>query len=242
MINKPQTRLVNKLESKYARYFYKKLQQLGKELVKRIESEQRSDIQQDVIDIVELWLLGVKNKMDKDVVAVYMLWPKYVKKATDLKVDLEKINLEAVKWAENFKTFKPWLVEGSIGKTTIEKTGKIIADGIFEWQTYTQIAETMEKQLDKWLFSLARAETIAIHTIRHAYESGRYQTMKELKQQGMVVKKRWSTVWDDRVTEWCKANEARGMILMNQSFPSWDQEAPRSGNIRCRCTVNYDIT
>lgn len=179
--------------------------------------------------------------MDKDIVALYILWPKYIKKALDLNVDLEKINLSAVKRATNFKTFKPWLVEWSINKTTIKRVWEIIADGIFEWQTYKDIAKTMESQLDAWLFSQARAETIAIHTVRHAYESWRHDTMRQLIQQGMKVKKRWSTVNDDKVTPWCKANESKWLIEFVENFPSWDNEAPRSWNIRCRCTVNYDI-
>lgn len=241
MIVKAQDQVVYKQEARVARYMYRQLQGLGKKIINRIEREERSELTQDLYDLITVRSIWVNNKMDKDIVALYMLWPKYIKKALDLNVDLEKINLSAVKRATNFKSFKPWLVEWSINKTTITKVWEIIADGIFEGQTYKEIAKTMESQLDAWLFSKARAETIAIHTVRHAYESWRHDTMKQLIQQWMKVKKRWSTVNDDKVTQWCRDNQAKWLIEFVENFPSWDNEAPRSWNIRCRCTVNYDI-
>lgn len=241
MIAKIQKQVIYKMEARVARYMYRQLQILWKQIIKRIEREERSELTSDLYNLITVRWIWVNNKMDKDIVMLYMLWPKYIKKALDLPVDLEKINLQAVKRATQFKTFKPWLVEWSINQTTIKRVWEIVADGIFDWQTAKQIAETMESQLDKWLFSISRAETIAIHTVRHAHESWRMATMMDLKGEWYVIKKRRSTVNDDKVTPWCQQNQAKGLILINENFPSWDNEAPRSWNVRCRCTCSYDI-
>jgi hypothetical protein len=41
----------------------------------------------------------------------------------------------------------------------------------------------MKKQLDVGLFSQARAETIAVHTVRDAHETGRADAMDDLIRQ-----------------------------------------------------------
>jgi hypothetical protein len=237
---KIQKSLIYKQEARIARKIHRELKKLWKSIITRLETETRS-IQSDLSDIITTRAIGFEKWMSNDILTLYMLWPKYVKKALDLNVDLDKINLRAIKYIQTIPDFKPWLIEWSINKTTMIKVSNIISDWLFEWQTYTEIAKTMEKQLDAWLFSQARAETIAVHTVRDAHETGRADAMNDLVRQGLKVKKRWSTVWDNNVTPWCQANESKWQILYKEKFPSWDAQAPRSWNIRCRCTVNYEI-
>lgn len=238
---KIQSQLIYKQEARIAKKINKELKVLWNRIIKRLEQENRSDLKTDLNDIITTRAIGFEKWMSNDILTLYMLWPKYVRKALDLNVDLDKINLRAIKYIQTLPDFKPWLVEWSINKTTMIKVSEIVSDWLFEWQTYTEIAKTMEKQLDAWLFSVARAETIAIHTVRDAHETGRSEAMSDLVRQGMTVEKRRSTVNDNKVTPWCQANQNKGQILFKENFPSWDTQAPRTSNIRCRCTVNYEI-
>lgn len=114
---------------------------------------------------------------------------------------------------------------------------------INESLTYTQIAENINA-LEPTIFSLNRAKMIAVRETGMAYEWWNYIPMKEAQNQWAIVRKKWLTVHDDRVTPECTALEEEGWIPLIQAFSNWDDLPPRSIplNPRCRCTTQYRIS
>ena len=68
------------------------------------------------------------------------------------------------------KTLSSTAIDGSINKTTFTRIREILADGIFDGKSYTEMGADIYKQLDSGVFSPKRAELIAINRVGNAYE------------------------------------------------------------------------
>lgn len=129
---------------------------------------------------------------------------------------------------------------GSISLTTKNAVLAELRKWISESLSYTDIAKNINA-LDSQIFSKSRAKLIATREIGKAYEVWNYIPMREAKAQWAKVNKYWKTVWDDRVTEPCKENQAAWWIELDTPWPTGDIETPRDWNPRCRCSTRFDI-
>jgi hypothetical protein len=132
---------------------------------------------------------------------------------------------------------------GNISSTTNNRVKEIILDGIEKGRSYTDVAAEITAQGKAGVFSQSRAEMIAVHEAREAYEAGRSFPIDDFleKNPDRKVEKAWNTVGDNRVTEECKANEDQSWIDFEKKFSSGDDHAPRSDHPRCRCVTDYEI-
>ena len=78
-----------------------------------------------------------------------------------------------------------------------------------------------------------RAELIAITEVGEAYEAAALLTAQELDAAGVTIEKSWLTVGDARVTAKCRANQAKGWISVDASFPSGHRRPLRFPGCRC---------
>lgn len=175
----------------------------------------------------------------KEIESVYKNGAKRIKKEMDLETDFSYV----IEKARSFARYKEYeLSQSTIAVTTKKWVAEIVSKGVEEGKSYTEIAKEIKAQSKKWLLSKARAQLIAVRESGDAYENGRRETIfKHVQQTGEGCEKIWDTVGDDRVTQWCRDNEAKGWILFNELRPSGDETAPRNGNPRCRCTTNYRL-
>lgn len=131
--------------------------------------------------------------------------------------------------------------EGSISKTTKEKLIGIMEQGVADGKSYGQIAKEIESA-DPWVFSKTRAQLIAINEVGRAYGWANHEPAVELQRQGYIMEKEWTTSHDEKVRPNHTANEAAGLIPLDQAFPgTGDQFAPSINEIRCRCTSTHQI-
>lgn len=213
---------------------------LWKLLQKRLESEERS-LTSDLETIITMSWTKSMEWITNDLQNLYLLWSRYIKRYYKWDIELDKINILAVKRVQDLQTLHTKNIDGSILNTTIDGVKNIVGMGIFEWKSYKEIWKEIYSQTEKGVLSPARAERIAINTVGNAYEQWRKESIVQLTQKWYKASKEWSTVWDSKVTPQCKANEDKWWIPYNAWRPSGDTEAPRASNPRCRCTTNYEI-
>lgn len=115
-------------------------------------------------------------------------------------------------------------------------------EGVANGDSYGQIAKQIQAE-DPWVFSKSRATLIAVNEIGRAYGWANHEPAVELQREGYVLQKFWTTSHDDRVRPRHKANEAADWIPLDTAFPgTFDQFAPSTNEIRCRCTSTHRIT
>lgn len=238
MILKTQRDVINKAEKRMIKRLYNDFVKLWKSINKYlINLETQRWWQEDVNQIIELSRAKSEQWLTEDLRDLYKLWARYIKKLTDWWVDLSLINLKAIKRIQDIEKIQSKFIL----ETSQEEAKRVIADWIFDWKSYTQIAEDIITKTSVWFLSPKRAELIAINTVGNAYEQWRKEAVQQLKNSWMQVRKYRSTVNDDKVTEECKENQDKWWIWFNEAWPSWDTEAPRQKNPRCRCTTNYEV-
>ena len=131
---------------------------------------------------------------------------------------------------------------GWVIPTTTNRVRELISEWLVNGTSYTAIATQIRKQAQEWVFSVARSQMIAVNQLKRWYEAAWTEPYKQLVEAGILVRKRWMTVWDDRVTETHAQNEADWRIHFNDTFSgTWDQYPPWSDNPRCRCTQWYEV-
>lgn len=131
--------------------------------------------------------------------------------------------------------------QGSILKTTRDELRTLIKNGIEEGNSYGAIAKQI-REVDPWVFSKARAKTIATNEIGRSYGWANYEPGRVLDDEGYVLVKEWQTSHDDRVRPLHVANESAGKIDFKKDFPGTnDQFAPSTHDINCRCTSTHEI-
>lgn len=131
--------------------------------------------------------------------------------------------------------------------------GELVPNPDAKWQitdgTREMLRGTVERAIDEGLatdefaaeiedahaFSSSRAQMIARTETRMAQMAGQYGAARAMG----ATHKQWTTSRDDLVSEECEANEADGVIPIEQQFSSGDDAPPAHPN--CRCVVNYLI-
>lgn len=108
--------------------------------------------------------------------------------------------------------------KGSILKTTRDDLRFIMADGIEEGMSYGEIAKQI-REMDPYVFSKSRAETIAVNEIGRSYGWANHEPGRVLTDEGYVLEKSWQTSDDDKVRPTHTENENAGWIPFEDSFP-----------------------
>jgi SPP1 gp7 family putative phage head morphogenesis protein len=120
-------------------------------------------------------------------------------------------------------------VKGILG-TTRKQMADVLADGIRDGKSTWQIGKDLRaKVLD---MSKARAENIAVTETSFAYGAAQEKLAEATGAQG----KRWLTAKDDKVCEYCLANQADGVIPVGQAFSAGAMWEPQHAG-GCRCTT-----
>lgn len=129
--------------------------------------------------------------------------------------------------------------KGTIHHTTKKRIADILLEASKKGLAYTEIAKLIQQQGKAGVFSKKRGETIAVREIGQAYEKGNDIPIQDfmIKYPDRVVKKRWWTANDDRVTPECHANQEQGWLDYREEFLSGDLRAPRATNVGCRCAT-----
>ncbi len=116
------------------------------------------------------------------------------------------------------------------------ETRQLLADTLARGARAGDSTATLAKRIRSEVASMAnvtegRAHLIATTELNNAMSEASLQTYTRLG----VAGKSWSTVGDDRVSEDCLANEADGIIPMENSFSAGKQRPPQHPG--CRCTL-----
>lgn len=152
-------------------------------------------------------------------------------------------NKEAIKFLKDKRTLELSNKKGNIDDTTKTRITEIIYQAAKSGQSYQKTAKLIAEQGQAGVFSQARSQLIATRETRLAYEVGNRIPIDDFqtKYPDREILKRWSTVNDDNVTDECQANQDEGWIGLDEPFDSGDEIAPRYGNPRCRCAIEYKI-
>lgn len=155
----------------------------------------------------------------------------------------EEVEKTVFDWLQSQLSHQLSQRDGAISNYTERRISELVLEAARNGETYTQLAEKIEDQGKAGVFSAARAKTIAVRELGVAYEQGKVIPIKQyqLEFPEDTIVKWWQTVNDNRVTDLCNDNQETGKILIDGLFPSGDSEAPRSGNIRCRCSTQYNL-
>lgn len=240
MILKSQLNVLRKAEKRMMLRMHRDFVKLWTLLQKRLETEERN-LTSDIDTLILMSWTQSMERITNDLQNLYLLWSRYINRFYKWDIELDKINILAVKRVQDLQSLHTKNINGSILQTSIKWVKDIIAMWIFEWKSFKEIWKQIFDQTEKGVLSPARAERIAINTIGNAYEQWRKDSIVQLVQRWYQASKEWSTVWDSKVTPQCKANEDKWWIPYNAWWESGDTEAPRASNPRCRCTTNYEI-
>lgn len=126
-----------------------------------------------------------------------------------------------------------------IQETTKESLKTVITTGLDEGWSYSQTAREIRKLYDGPI-TVKRAQLIATHEAAQAYEYGNFAFGKSIEDDGIIMRKRWVTSHDDRVSDGCQENEDAGAIPLDEDFPSGDQTPPRFPGCRCYCAYEQE--
>lgn len=132
------------------------------------------------------------------------------------------------KWVDGKLVDNPnaeWVITDS----TRDMLQGTIKNAIDQGLTMDELATEIEGSFS---FSPERARMIARTETSLADTAGQVAAYKE---SGVVSGKQWTTSQDDKVSEECLANEAAGVIGLDEVFPSGDEAPPAHPN--CRCAV-----
>jgi hypothetical protein len=163
--------------------------------------------------------------------AVQSIKQGYTKLATDFGMEgsFTLAHPDAVAWARQHAA----AAVTEINDTTRKEIQRLIADGIDAGKSYSQVAREIR---GSGIFSVDRAQMIAVHENAMAYENGASMLIADLEETGLTMEKAWSTVGVDQC-EICLGNETAGWIPNGDAFPSGDKFPPN--HPRCRCTCLY---
>ncbi len=229
--------IINKIEKRMIVKLNKSFENIAIMVATLVEN---GDIKTDLA--IEMWFAELVPWLLSDIKQLYVRWWRLIKKKMQLKTWNEYIVEQAIKYVLDKKNEMLWQSKLSITQTTKEKITWIIANWLNKWEWYDKIWKKIREQVQEWIFSPARSQLIAVREVWHAYENWRKKTIQDhLAQTWQQAQKIRDTVQDDKVTELCRANEAKWWILFNELRPTGDEQAPRNWNPRCRCTVNYRI-
>src|SRR5690625_85375 len=119
-----------------------------------------------------------------------------------------------------------------------------ITRGLVEGQTYGQMSRDIKKVLEG---DLAKANRIVRTESKRIRETGALNSVKHAQSKGIIMKKKWNSVQDERVRSNHKA--LNGVVLDIDELFEVDghkAEAPTlfgvaSEDINCRCFLSYEV-
>jgi hypothetical protein len=124
-----------------------------------------------------------------------------------------------------------------ISETTRTGIRDIVTNGLKTGKDYGSVAREIR---GAGIFSVDRAQVIAVNENAMAYENGSYDLVKDIEATGITMEKSWSTVGGDACEEICLPNEAQQWIPTGENFQSGDPFPP--GHPRCRCAGLYQVS
>lgn len=131
--------------------------------------------------------------------------------------------------------------KGSISRTTKNKLLDILEKGISDGKSYGAIAKEI-REVDPFVFSRARAKTIATNELGRAYGWANYEPGRVLTEEGYILVKYWQTSEDDKVRPTHMQNQEADKVDFTAEFPgTGDMYAPSTNDINCRCTSTHEI-
>lgn len=144
--------------------------------------------------------------------------------------DSRAAELVGMKWDAAAESYVPnpsalWRIDD----VTREGINGLVVQALDEGWSNDTLAENMR---DSYLFSDARAETVARTETARADVQG---NMIGYSASGVVVGKEWITAGDDLVSDECQANADQGVVGLSDSFASGADAPPEHPN--CRCDV-----
>lgn len=190
----------------------------------------------------QMWIYDMIKNMSYNIQRALNIWQQrsyrlFSKPFTELKIDFDLQNKYAVEYMRKFNLLHLSDNPVSISETTKSSVISILREWVENNLSYTEVAKKVNA-LDNTAFSMNRAKLIAVRETGQAYEYGNRVPMKELHDNGLTVEKRRLTVGDDRVTEQCRNNQWQWRVNFDYIyFNDWDDIAPRTGNPRCRCSM-----
>jgi SPP1 gp7 family putative phage head morphogenesis protein len=104
-----------------------------------------------------------------------------------------------------------------------------VADAVRDGDGTDELAQRLSTSFS---FSEARAENIARTEIARADSEGAIAGWEE---SGIVKGKSWLTAGDDRVSEECMRNQAKGVVSLDYVYEFGVKSPPQ--HPRCRCTL-----
>lgn len=126
-----------------------------------------------------------------------------------------------------------------IDETTREQLRTLLEAAIGENWSYTKIAAAIRRLFADFGRAVPqrhlrdRAELIAVTETGQAFMDGQLEQARQRVARGIAIEKSWLTVGDDRVSEGCQANQAKGWIDFGQLFPSGHASPLRFPGCRC---------
>lgn len=119
-----------------------------------------------------------------------------------------------------------------------------ITRGLHQGQTYSQMTEAVQSRLEGDAVKARRIVRTEAHRVR---EEASYESVSHAEEQGIIMKKQWNTVADERVRD--RHEELDGVqVGTDEEFEVDGYSAKYPGDfgepemdIHCRCFVTYEI-
>jgi len=127
-------------------------------------------------------------------------------------------------------------IEATTRRRVEREIGKMLDEGVgwpeFAKRLRAKFRHFREKKPQRHIRD--RADLIAVTETGNAFEAASEIVGLDLESAGIPMEKSWLTVGDERVSDGCKANQARGWIAIRELFPSGHSRPLRFSG--CRCT------
>lgn len=131
---------------------------------------------------------------------------------------------------------KSFTMGNNISDDVLKKIKQVMYNGVKQGKSYKEIVYDIETQVAPYLdldaiddeLSGHRLETAIRTSISEAYNEGRKSIFEDPELDGFVLAYQYSSVLDDRTTEWCLSEEDDGMDgrIFKVTNPIWDKWTP----------------
>ncbi len=130
-----------------------------------------------------------------------------------------------------------------INEETRAQMKTLVTQAVDEGWSYTRTAKAIKEKFDGFAglkpqhHIRDRATLVAVTEAGQAYEEGSRIVALGLGDSGIPMQKYWRTSGDDRVSQGCIDNQAKGWVEMEALFPSGHARPLRFPG--CRCSAKY---
>lgn len=122
-----------------------------------------------------------------------------------------------------------------INDTTRGYLRTMIGNAVRDGMSWTRLSDEISYRFQE--FSVERADRIARHEMRNAYEAGNETAARDMKAAGLKMEKSWLSIGDEKVRPSHRDNQAQGWIPLDDAFGSGDDRPPTDPG--CRCVLLY---